>query len=155
MKTTGLLLSAGHLQVIGTVAAVLLFVACSNDLTTDTALQGGVLRFEVAEASDWHSRPQSRAVRNTTEISEITTESESTGVLTLQGKKPADTLFLHASVADGIAEPHLNVKPTDRRRVLLPSKRRLFTIRSVYWLRFIRGLGARIPAYRIICTMSR
>lgn len=52
MKTTGLLLSAGHLQVIGTVAAVLLFVACSNDLTTDTALQGGVLRFEVAEASD-------------------------------------------------------------------------------------------------------
>ena len=113
MKTTGLLLSAGHLQVIGTVAAVLLFVACSNDLTTDTALQGGVLRFEVAEASDWHSRPQSRAVRNTAEISEITTESESTGVLTLQGKKPADTLFLHASVADGIAEPHLNVQ-TDR-----------------------------------------
>lgn len=113
MKTTGFLLSAGHLQAIGTVAAVLLFVACSNDLTTDTALQGGVLRFEVAEASDWHSRPQGRAVRNAAEISEITTESESTGVLTLQGKKPADTLFLHASVADGIAAPHLNVQ-TDR-----------------------------------------
>lgn len=46
-------------------------------------------------------------------------------------------------------------KPTDCRRVPRPSKRGPFTIRSAYWLRFIRGLGARIPACRIICTMSR
>ena len=38
---------------------------------------------------------------------------ESAAVFTLQGETPADTLFLHASVADGIAAPQPNAQ-TDR-----------------------------------------
>ena len=101
------LLLPGHVRIAGAIAAAFLFAACSKDPAAESALRGGYLRFEVTEADTWQTRSQSRAAEDS-----LQTE-ESTAVFTLQGETPADTLFLHASVADGIAAPQPNAQ-TDR-----------------------------------------
>lgn len=127
--------------------------SCSKDPAVDGELHGDMLRFAVAEADGWNTQLRCGAAGS--EEKSAASPENVAEVFSLRGENPADTLFLHASVADGIAAPYPNVQPTDCRRVPRPSKRGPFTIRSAYWLRFIRGLGARIPACRIICTMSR
>lgn len=107
MKTMESLLLPGHVRIAGAIAAAFLFAACSKDPAAESALRGGYLRFEVTEADTWQTRSQSRAAEDS-----LQTE-ESTAVFTLQGETPADTLFLHASVADGIAAPQPNAQ-TDR-----------------------------------------
>ena len=95
---------------------MLLISACSEDPTADNALAGSELRFEVAGADGWQSpSPQSRAAEETTDAPEYA------GVFTLQGETPADTLFLHATVADGIEsgcpdaeEPQTRATPVDK-----------------------------------------
>ncbi|WP_418169652.1 fimbrillin family protein [Alistipes communis] len=95
---------------------MLLISACSEDPTADNALSGSELRFEVAGAHGWQSpSPQSRAAEETTDAPEYA------GVFTLQGEAPADTLFLHATVADGIEsgcpdaeEPQTRATPVDK-----------------------------------------
>lgn len=96
MKTTRFLLSLGHLLSAGAVAAALLSAACSDDPTMETAPRGSTLRFEVAEADGWNAQPQSRAAEDAAE------GPVSAGVFKLQGENPADTLFLHATISDGI-----------------------------------------------------
>ena len=95
---------------------MLLISACSEDPTADNALAGSELRFEVAGADGWQSpSPQSRAAEETTDAPEYA------GVFTLQGETPADTLFLHATVADSIEsgrpdaeEPQTRATPVDK-----------------------------------------
>lgn len=96
-----------RLPIACAVASALLFVACSKDPAAETALRGGYLRFEVTEANSSRTRSQSRTAEDSLQT------KESAAVFTLHGETPADTLFLHASVADGIAAPYPNVQ-TDR-----------------------------------------
>lgn len=79
-------------------SAVLSMSGCSEDPTTDTVFSERTIRFEVSEANGWHNMPQVRAVADVEQDS----APLSSGVLTLQGDTPADTLFLHASVSEGI-----------------------------------------------------
>ena len=101
------LLLPGHVRIAGAIAAVFLFAACSKDPAAEGALRGGYLRFEVTEANSSRTRSQSRTAEDSLQT------KESAAVFTLQGETPADTLFLHASVADGIAAPQPNAQ-TDR-----------------------------------------
>lgn len=79
-------------------SAVLSMSGCSEDPIADTVPSGRTIRFEVSEQDGWHRVPQSRAVADAAQDS----APQSSGVLTLQGDTPADTLFLHASVCEGI-----------------------------------------------------
>ena len=101
------LLLPGHVRIAGAIAAAFLFAACSKDPAAESALRGGYLRFEVTEANSSRTRSQSRTAEDSLQT------KESAAVFTLQGETPADTLFLHASVADGIAAPQPNAQ-TDR-----------------------------------------
>ena len=101
------LLLPGHVRIAGAIAAAFLFAACSKDPAAEGALRGGYLRFEVTEANSSRTRSQSRTAEDSLQT------KESAAVFTLQGETPADTLFLHASVADGIAAPQPNAQ-TDR-----------------------------------------
>ena len=113
--------------------------SCSKDPAVDGELHGDMLRFAVAEADGWNTQLRCGAA----------------GYFR-SGEKTLRTRC-SCTPRSPTESPHRTrmCKPTDCRRVPRPSKRGPFTIRSAYWLRFIRGLGARIPACRIICTMSR
>ncbi|WP_303204610.1 fimbrillin family protein [Alistipes finegoldii] len=74
--------------------AALLAAACTKDPTAEFAPQGRALRFDVAQNDGWNT-PQSRA-----EAGDETPVA--TQVIKLQGETPADTLFLHVTIADGI-----------------------------------------------------
>ena len=79
-------------------SAVLSMSGCSEDPIADTVPSGRTIRFEVSETDGWHTVPKGRAVADAAQDS----APQSSGVLTLQGDTPADTLFLHASVCEGI-----------------------------------------------------
>lgn len=79
-------------------SAVLSMSGCSEDPIADTVPSGRTIRFEVSETDGWHNVPKGRAVADAAQDS----APQSSGVLTLQGDTPADTLFLHASVSEGI-----------------------------------------------------
>lgn len=74
--------------------AALLAAACTKDPTAEFAPQGRALRFDVAQNDGWNT-PQSRAATGDE-------PSATTQVIKLQGETPADTLFLHVTIADGI-----------------------------------------------------
>lgn len=110
--------------------AAFLFAACSKDPAAEAGLRGGYLRFEVTEANSSRTRSQSRTAEDSLQT------KESAAVFTLQGETPADTLFLHASVADGIAAPQPNAQTepaADPCHTYL--RRPISTTRSASWLR--------------------
>jgi len=80
--------------------AILLPSACSEDPAANNALSGPKLRFEVIDTHGWQTPSQSRTVGDKTD--ETKDAPEYAGVFTLQGETLADTLFLHATVTDGI-----------------------------------------------------
>lgn len=85
--------------------------SCSKDPAVDGELHGDMLRFAVAEADGWNTQLRCGAA-GAEEKSAVSPENVAE-VFSLRGENPADTLFLHASVADGIAAPYPNVQ-TDR-----------------------------------------
>lgn len=85
--------------------------SCSKDPAVDGELHGDMLRFAVAEADGWNTQLRCGAAESE-EKSAVSPENVAE-VFSLRGENPADTLFLHASVADGIAAPYPNVQ-TDR-----------------------------------------
>lgn len=98
------------LRVFALVAAVSA-TSCSKDPAVDGELHGDMLRFAVAEADGWNTQLRCGAA-GAEEKSAVSPENVAE-VFSLRGENPADTLFLHASVADGIAAPYPNVQ-TDR-----------------------------------------
>lgn len=98
------------LRVFALVAAVSA-TSCSKDPAVDGELHGDMLRFAVAEADGWNTQLRCGAA-GSEEKSAVSPENVAE-VFSLRGENPADTLFLHASVADGIAAPYPNVQ-TDR-----------------------------------------
>ena len=80
--------------------AILLPSACSEDPAANNALSGPKLRFEVIDTHGWQTPSQSRTAGDKTD--EAKDAPEYAGVFTLQGETLADTLFLHATVTDGI-----------------------------------------------------
>lgn len=81
-----------------TVAVGLAATACAEDPTATPVPHGDGLRFEVREAEGWHVRSRSGEDASTPTPS---------GVVTLRGQDPADTLFLHVQFEEGIACSHL------------------------------------------------
>lgn len=81
--------------------------SCSKDPAVDGELHGDMLRFAVAEADGWNTQLRCGAAESE-EKSAVSPENVAE-VFSLRGENPADTLFLHASVADGIAAPYPNV----------------------------------------------
>lgn len=74
---------------------LLLFTACSEDSVDGVNPKGSALQFDVRQMKGWNDSAKSRAVE--------TQESDAAvKVFTLQGENPADTLFLHATVTEGI-----------------------------------------------------
>lgn len=85
--------------------------SCSKDPAVDGELHGDMLRFAVAEADGWNTQLRCGAAGS--EEKSAASPENVAEVFSLRGENPADTLFLHASVADGIAAPYPNVQ-TDR-----------------------------------------
>lgn len=127
--------------------------SCSKDPAVDGELHGDMLRFAVAEADGWNTQLRCGAAGSEEKSAALRKTSRK---YFRSGEKTLRTRC-SCTPRSPTESPHRTrmCKPTDCRRVPRPSKRGPFTIRSAYWLRFIRGLGARIPACRIICTMSR
>lgn len=80
------------------VAAALLVVSCTKDPlpATGPASRDGALHFSVTQPDD-RNAPSSRAA-----ASPAANAPQYVGVLKLQGDDPADSLFLHVSVSEGI-----------------------------------------------------
>lgn len=91
--------------------AVVSATSCSKDPAVDGELHGDMLRFAVAEADGWNTQLRCGAAGS--EEKSAASPENVAEVFSLRGENPADTLFLHASVADGIAAPYPNVQ-TDR-----------------------------------------
>lgn len=85
-----------RLPIACTLAAISLSVACSDDPTAEAVPRGDSLRFEIATAESWNAQPQGRAAEDAVPT------VESAGVFALQGEDLPDSLFLQASVTDGI-----------------------------------------------------
>lgn len=87
--------------------AALLAAACSKE-PLERPAAGGPLSFEIAAADGWKTAMQTRAAEDAAD------EGLHAGVFTLQGENPADTLFLHAAVAEGIASKDEDAQAGDR-----------------------------------------
>ena len=84
--------------------SILLFASCQDDLETSVHTGPGIC-FSVSDGAVWH------ATRSASSPEEETALRDSLlGVLPLQAEDGGKGLFLHASVADGIAAPHPNVQ---------------------------------------------
>lgn len=85
--------------------------SCAKDPAVDGDLQGDMLRFAVAEEKGWNMHLQ-RCAAEAEERTAVSSENVAE-VFSLRGENPADTLFLHASVADRIATQYPRLQ-TDR-----------------------------------------
>ena len=107
MKKKNLFRRTYRLGTLCTLSGVLVLAACTKDATAELSADGPALRFDVGLSGSWTPGVSAASERSDT-LAEPRPE-----VYTLRGPAPADTLFLHASVADGIAVPHPDAK-TDR-----------------------------------------
>ena len=83
--------------------------SCSKDPAVDGELHGDMLRFAVAEADGWNTQLRCGAAGS--EEKSAASPENVAEVFSLRGENPADTLFLHASVADGIPAPECANRP--------------------------------------------
>lgn len=107
MKKKNLFRRTYRLGTLCTLSGVLVLAACTKDATAELSADGPALRFDVGLSGSWTPGVSAASERPDT-LAEPRPE-----VYALRGPAPADTLFLHASVADGIAVPHPDAK-TDR-----------------------------------------
>ena len=107
MKKKNLFRRTYRLGTLCTLSGVLVLAACTKDATAELSADGPALRFDVGLSGSW--TPGGSAVSERSD----TLAGACPEVYALRGPAPADTLFLHASVADGIAVPHPDAK-TDR-----------------------------------------
>lgn len=99
---------------------VLLAASCMKDPMEESLTPGGpALRFAVTQSDGW-STVQSRAAGDAAEdAAEDAVSSDGprfAGVFTLQGETPADTLFLHATVTDGIGTTDPDDEPDGQQK---------------------------------------
>lgn len=90
-------------------AAGILFISCSEDPAIGSEHRGDIMRFEVAETNGWNVQS---SVKHSAAPSGEGAASE---VFALRGAASADTLFLHASVSEGIGETHIVRSELDTR----------------------------------------
>ena len=107
MKKKNLFRRTYRLGTLCTLSGVLVLAACTKDATAELSADGPALRFDVGLSGSWTPGVSAASERSDT-LAGACLE-----VYALRGPAPADTLFLHASVADGIAAPHPDAK-TDR-----------------------------------------
>jgi hypothetical protein len=101
MKSQNSIFSFNNLLAAATATVLLLSSACSEDPTADNALAGPMLRFEVVDRHGWQTPSQSRSAGDATDSTTLL--HPDIFILRGGGEFPAaDTLFLHATVTDGI-----------------------------------------------------
>ena len=112
MKKKNLFRRTYRLGTLCTLSGVLVLAACTKDATAELSADGPALRFDVGLSGSWTPGVSAPSAAPASERPDTLAEPRPE-VYALRGPAPADTLFLHASVADGIAVPHPDAK-TDR-----------------------------------------
>lgn len=114
MKSHGSIFSFDNLFAAAAATAMLLPSACSEDPTADNALSGPMLRFEVVDRHGWQTPSQSRSAGDATDSTTLL--HPDIFILRGGGEFPAaDTLFLHATVTDGIESDRSGAKEPQTR----------------------------------------
>lgn len=114
MKSHGSIFSFNNLLAAAAVTVLLLPSACSEDPTAGNVLSGPMLRFEVVDRHGWQTPSQSRAAGDATDSTTLL--HPDIFILRGGGEFPAaDTLFLHATVADGIESDRSGAKEPQTR----------------------------------------
>lgn len=109
MKSQNSIFSFNNLLAAAAVTVLLLPSACSEDPTADNALSGPMLRFEVVDRHGWQTPSQSRSAGDATDSTTLL--HPDIFILRGGGEFPAaDTLFLHATVIDGIESDRSNAE---------------------------------------------
>ena len=108
MKKKNLFRRTYRLGTLCTLSGVLVLAACTKDATAELSADGPALRFDVGLSGSW-----------TPGVSAVSERSDTLAgacpeVYALRGPAPADTLFLHASVADGIESDAKTDRPQTR-----------------------------------------
>lgn len=109
MKKKNLFRRTYRLGTLCTLSGVLVLAACTKDATAELPADGPALRFDVGLSGSWTPGVSAPSAAPASECSD-TLAGSCPEVYALRGPAPADTLFLHASVADGIAVPHPDAK---------------------------------------------
>ena len=112
MKKKNLFRRTYRLGKLWTLSGAFVLAACTKDVTAELPGDGPALRFDVGMSGSWTPGVSAPSAAPASERPD-TLAGPRSKVYTLRGPAPADTLFLHASVADGIAVPHPDAK-TDR-----------------------------------------
>ena len=108
MKKKNLFRRTYRLGKLCMLSGVLVFAACTKDATAELSANGPALRFDVGLSGAWTPGVSAASERSDT-LAGYCSE-----VYTLRGPAPADTLFLHASVADGIESNAKTDQPQTR-----------------------------------------
>ena len=108
MKKKNLFRRTYRLGKLCMLSGVLVFAACTKDATAELSANGPALRFDVGLSGAWTPGVSAASERSDT-LAGYCSE-----VYTLRGPAPADTLFLHASVADGIESNAKTDRPQTR-----------------------------------------
>ena len=101
-------------------SGVLVFAACTDDLTAELPADGTALRFNIGLSGTWAPGVSALSAGSAAERSDTLAEHSDTlaghcpEVYILRGPTPADTLFLHAAVTDSIAPNAKTDQPQTR-----------------------------------------
>ena len=156
MKSQNSIFSFNNLLAAATATVLLLPSACSEDPTADNALSGPMLRFEVVDTHGWQTPSQSRSAGDATGDTTDSTTLLHPDIFILRGGGNF-RLPTRSSCMRGLPTASNRTGRTRkcRRPVPRPSKRILSTNRSACWHRPIPDRGAKLPACRTICIMSK
>lgn len=113
MKKKNLFRRTYRLGTLCTLSGVLVLAACTKDTTGGLPGDGPALRFDVGMSGSWTPGVSAPSSAPASERSDTLAEPRPE-VYALRGPAPADTLFLHAAVTDGIESDARPGRPQTR-----------------------------------------
>ncbi|WP_419507446.1 fimbrillin family protein [Alistipes communis] len=113
MKKKNLFRRTYRLGKLWTLSGAFVLAACTKDATAELSANGPALRFDVGLSGSWTPGVSAPSAAPASERSD-TLAGTCPEVYALRGPAPADTLFLHASVADGIESDAKTDRPQTR-----------------------------------------